>query len=468
MIYCTLTKNKISLDKYIYTIKNKIKLVLQDERYRRIIYTGSSSLFLRLATVLLSFISIPMTLKYLGDDRYGLWLSLSSVIALMAFADFGLGNSLLNSISKSKGRSDIAHAQKAVSSTFFILVTISFLLLILLNFTYQYINLDYLLNLKVDSVKSEAKSTFIVLALVILINMPLGIVQRIYEGYQEGFTYQIFLLFGTLIGFFCLIIFIKLKLGLPELVLSLSMGNVIASLIGAVHLFLWKRKELFPRFKYFESIEAKNMLKTGGIFVLLQLFSFLNLTSDNIIIAHSIGTSAIPHFEIVKKLFSVSMMLVFFISPLWPAFAEAMEKREFVWAQKTLNSMLKYCLILSAVATLPLLLFGKYFIKIWVGSTYTPSWFLLVGFYLFTIIANFGGIMASFFNSGTFLKKQLLLVSIATIATLICKVFFIKFLGIDWLIWANVICFSIFFIIPSLNLTKSFFKKALQVTDEID
>lgn len=447
---------------YTNTIRSKIKLVFQDERYRKIIYTGSSSLFLRLSTVLLSFISVPLTLKYLGDDRYGLWLSLSSILALMTFADFGLGNSLLNSISKSKGRSDIEEAKKAVSSTFFILLSISIFLLVLLFFTYQYLNLDYLLNLKVYSVRSEAKSTFAVLSLVILINMPLGIIQRIYEGYQEGFTYQIFLLIGTLIGFVCLIVFIKLKQGLPELVLSLSMGNVIASLIGAIHLFRWKRKELLPKLKYFELNEAKNMLKTGGIFVLLQLFSFLNLTSDNIIIAHSIGTSSIPHFEIVKKLFSVSMMLVFFISPLWPAFAEAMVKKEFDWAKKTLYSMLKYCLILSAVATLPLLIFGKFFIKLWVGTVYIPSWFLLLGFYFFTIIANFGGIMASFFNSGIFLKKQLLLVSIATISTLICKVVFINFLGIDWLIWANVICFSLFFILPSLNLTKKFFKNVLQ------
>jgi O-antigen/teichoic acid export membrane protein len=402
-----------------------------------------------------------MTLKYLGDDRYGLWLSLSSILALMAFADFGLGNSLLNSISRSKGRSDIEDAKKAVSSTFFVLLAISIFLLILLNFTHQYLNLDYLLNLQLNSVRSEAKDTFVVLAVIILVNMPLGIIQRIYEGYQEGFTYQIFLLFGTLIGFLCLIIFIKLKLGLPELVLSLSMGNVIASLIGAVHLFMWKRKELLPRLKYFELDEAKNMMKTGGIFVLLQLFSFLNLTSDNIIIAHSIGTSSIPHFEIVKKLFSVSMMLVFFISPLWPAFAEAMVKKEFDWAKKTLYSMLKYCLILTALATLPLLLFGKFFIELWVGSSYMPSWFLLFGFYFFTLIANFGGIMASFFNSGMFLKKQLILVSIATISTLICKVLFINFLGIDWLIWANVICFSLFFILPSLNLTKKFFEKVL-------
>lgn len=454
--------------KYVNRIKSKAQLIFDDVRYKKIIYTGSSSLFVRLATIVFSLISIPITLNYLGDARYGLWISLSSVIAIMGFADFGLGNSLLNSISKYKASSDIEGACKAVSSTFYVLFSISIFLLLILFFTYEKINLDILLNIKGDLIRSEAKSTFTVLVIVMLVGMPLGVVQRIYEGYQEGYSYQIFLLFGSIIGFCCLIIFIKLKLGLPELILSLTMGNFIASLIGVFHLFCFKRKELLPRLKYFELSEAKTMLSAGGIFVLLQLFSFLNLTSDYFIMAHTVGVSSIPRFEIVRKLFSVSMMLVFFISPLWPAFAEAIEKKDFIWARQTLKRVLKYSLVLSAVATFPMLVFGQYLVKVWVGAEYIPSMFLLLGFYLFTIIANFGGIMASFFNSGIFLKKQLLFVSIATISTLFCKVLFIRILGVDWLIWANVICFSITFIIPSLYLTQIFFNKVLDSMDLVD
>lgn len=446
-----------SLKNYLLKFKSILVAFLADERYRRILYTGSSSLFLRLVTIGISFITVPLTLTYLGNERYGLWMSLSSVLALMGFADFGLGNSLLNAISKSKGRSSIVEAQVAVSSTFFLLLVISLCFLVLLFFSYPFLDVSSLLKLTTPIAVDEANATFMVIFVAVLMNMPLGIIQRIYEGYQEGFTYQIFLLIGTIVGFLFLVFLIHQKAGLPLLVLSYSMGNVIASIIGAVHLFCFKRKTLVPKLRLFDFTVGKAAVRTGGIFLLLQAFSFLNLSSDNIIIAHTVGTSFIPDFEIPKKMFSISLMLVYFISPLWPAFAEAMEKKDFSWARKTLYNMLLYTFIIGAVATLPLLVFGKDLIILWVGSNYTPSYFLLTGFYLFTIVANFGGVMASFFNSGNFLKKQLLLVSVATFATVICKVVFIKYLGIEWLIWANVICFTIFFIVPSLKLTKRFF-----------
>ena len=445
------------MKKYYLRSKAILTSFLADERYKRILFTGSSSLILRFITIGISLITVPLTLKYLGDERYGLWMSLSSVLALMAFADFGLGNSLLNAISKANGRSNIKEAQVAVSSTFFLLLGISLSLLTILYFTYPHLNMGSILKLSTATAEREANMTFIVIFGAVLINMPLGIIQRIYEGYQEGFTYQLFLLIGTIAGFFLLVFFIHLKAGLPLLVLSYSMGNVIASILGAIHLFNYKRKALLPRLRWFDLKEGKLAIKTGGIFLLLQLFSFLNLSSDNIIIAHTVGTSSIPQFEIAKKLFSISLMLVYFIAPLWPAFTEAMEKKDFAWAQKTLFNMLKYTFLIGAVATLPLVLFGKYIITLWVGPDYIPSYFLLIGFYLFTIVANFGGVMASFFNSGAFLKKQLLLVSIATTTTVVCKILFIQYFGVDWLIWANVICFTTFFILPSLQLTRRFF-----------
>jgi O-antigen/teichoic acid export membrane protein len=43
-------------------------------------------------------ISVPLTLTYLGSERYGMWMAISSIVALLAFADFGLGNGLVNAI----------------------------------------------------------------------------------------------------------------------------------------------------------------------------------------------------------------------------------------------------------------------------------------------------------------------------------------------------------------------------------
>ena len=94
------------------------------ERYRRILLTGGSTLIAKIFIAAINLVTVPLTVNYLGAERYGLWMAISSVLALMSFADLGLGNGLLNAISRANGRNSAEEAQVAVSSTFFILMTI--------------------------------------------------------------------------------------------------------------------------------------------------------------------------------------------------------------------------------------------------------------------------------------------------------------------------------------------------------
>ena len=57
----------------------------------------------KISGLIASFVMIPILLKSLGVDQYGLWVTLSSVAAWLLFFDFGLGNSFKNTIAtKSK------------------------------------------------------------------------------------------------------------------------------------------------------------------------------------------------------------------------------------------------------------------------------------------------------------------------------------------------------------------------------
>src|ERR1700685_3295376 len=59
------------------------------DRYRRAFRTTIVSALSKIVTVLTSLISVPLTLHYLGVERYGLWMTISSLIACLSFADLG-------------------------------------------------------------------------------------------------------------------------------------------------------------------------------------------------------------------------------------------------------------------------------------------------------------------------------------------------------------------------------------------
>lgn len=97
-------------------------------RLRRIGLSISLSVLARGTGMLITIITVPLTLNYLGNQRFAVWTILSSIASLLAFADLGIGNSLINLIAKADADNDRATAQRYVSSSFF---TLSFLALLL-------------------------------------------------------------------------------------------------------------------------------------------------------------------------------------------------------------------------------------------------------------------------------------------------------------------------------------------------
>lgn len=428
------------------------------ERFRRIFITGGMAAVVKICSVSINLITVPLTVNYLGPERYGLWMTISSVLSLMSFADLGLGNGLLNAISKSNGRNSVQEAKYAVSSTFFILLCLSIFLLILFASVYPFIEWYSVFNVKSSLAIRESGPTIFVLVVMLLINMPLGVIQRIQEGYQEGYLYQSWLLLGTFVSFAMLILCVHFKCGLVWLVFSFSCGQLFSTVLNGIFVFSGPKRKLFPTFKFFDFKLGKSLIRSGFIFFLLGLFTLLGNTSDDIIIAHTIGTQFVAGYEIVKKVFLFSMLTQFIIQPLWPAFAEAIESGDIDWAQRTLKRSLVVCLLVSGFISLPLLLFGKQIIQFWVGDKYLPSWSLLLGFYCFVLIANYGGVMSTFLNSGVLLSKQLLIVGLSSISSLVLKVFLISKFDVSGVIWATVLSYTLFYLWPSYQMVTKYFK----------
>jgi O-antigen/teichoic acid export membrane protein len=435
---------------------------LSDERYRRIILTGASSVIVKIFTISINLITVPLTVNYLGAERYGLWMTISSILVFLNCADLGLGNGLINAIAKANGSNNIKDAQIAVSSTFFMLLWVSFFLFLCFIISYPFLSWHIIFNVKSPLAISESGPTMMVLIITFLINLPLGIIQKIQDGYQEGFRNQLWLIFGSCISIIGLLVAISFKAGLPLLVLALSGGQVIATIANGTKMFARERQNLLPKLKYFDFEVSKKLINTGLIFLILGLLTLVGASSDNIVIAHMLGASSVAEYEIVKKIFMTTMITQFVIQPLWPAFGEAMYSGDFVWIKKTLKKALLYSIGLGAIVSLPLLLFGKQIITIWVGEEFAPDWSLLLGFYLFVFLSNYGGVISTFLNSDELVAKQTIIVGFAATTSIVLKIYLSSVIGTDGVIWATIIAYSLFYILPTYRLAFNFIDKKIK------
>ena len=98
------------------------------ERYRRAGITASSSFITKALNVAISFLSVPLTVHYLGAERYGVWLTISSLLTWMSMTDFGLaGNALINVLAEASGKEDREGAQHYAASAFWALTGVGVL-----------------------------------------------------------------------------------------------------------------------------------------------------------------------------------------------------------------------------------------------------------------------------------------------------------------------------------------------------
>lgn len=423
-----------------------------DERHRRILLTSGSALAARVVSGIAALITVPLTVSYLGAERYGLWMTISSLIALLGFADFGMGNGLLTSISAAHGRGDRDASRRNVSSAFFMLTGVAGAIALAFTLCYPWLDWGRVFNVSFPEAKREAGPTAAVLAAFLCLNMPLGIVQRVQQGYQEGFASNLWGVAGNVLSLVWLLAAIALRAGLPWLVLAMSAGPLVSVLLNWLVFFGRSRRWLLPRYRFVDRRTAIELAGSGSLFFVLSVCALIASSSDNLVIAHVIGPSAVAKYAITQKVFVTLAFAQYFIAPLWPAFGEAIAKKDFAWAHRTLRRAIALSLWVGVLTAIPLLLFGRQMISWWVGPAMAPSIALLLGFSGWLLLAGYGGVMSTFLNSGTLLRKQVRFYVAAAATAVLLKIVLAYAWGIEGVIIGTVAGWTLVYVFPSARL----------------
>ena len=430
------------------------------ERYRKVILSAGSSVFNKVVTILTGLISVPLTVDYLGVERFGLWMIITSILALIAFADLGLGNGLVNAIAKSEGENNHHDSQEAISSTFFILLIMSIIMSSMFFIVYPYINWADIFNVKSQLAIEESAPTLAILMSSFFINLPINIVQKIQLGYQQAFINNLWLSLGAVLGLIGVLIAIYFKLGLPYLVGFMVLGPIISMILNGI--FLFKNiPDIFPKLKYFNITTSKKLLSIGIVFFFLQLFTVIGGSADNIIISQILGASSVATYAITKKMFLAIQVSQFIIAPLWPAFVESLAKKDYKWAKSTLIKILKISMLSGGIMALPLVFFGQSVVEVWVNKDVIPSISLLIGFFLFSIFQNYGGSMSVFLNNDNLIKQQLKFVGISAFASIVFQIIFCNIFGLEGIIYGVLLGYLLFYVVPAYKLAFDFLNQQL-------
>jgi len=257
------------------------------ERYRRVALSTVVSAGAKGVVVLTTLVSVPLTVGYLGPERYGLWMTISATIAMLGFGDLGIGLGLLNLVSEADGKDDRGAAARYVSSGFFMLLGVTVFFLAGFALVYPIVPWARFFNVVSELAARESGPAVAVFVVCFALNIPLWAVNRVHLGYQEGFVNSFWEIAGNVLGLMGILLAIYLRAGLPWLVLAMSGPPALASLANGAILFGVRRPWLLPRWRTGTREAALKIFRLGFLFFVLQLTGAIAYSSDDIIASHA-------------------------------------------------------------------------------------------------------------------------------------------------------------------------------------
>lgn len=428
------------------------------ERHRRILLSSVASFSAKIIAIAALLISTPLTLDYLGVERFGLWMTVSSLIVILGFADLGIGNGLLNVIAEANGRDDREMAKRAVTSGVALLAVIGLVLFLVFSIAYSFIDWGYIYNIAEQQTITEAGEATYILVACLAISLPLLAAQRVQMGYQEGFQANLWQMLGSIFMLVGVLTAVYLQAGLPWLVLAAAGGPAAAMGLNWVHQFCISRKWLLPRPDCFEWKMGRRIVSIGVLWTWFQLMAFVGTAADNLIISHFFGAGAVGSYAVMSKLLSGLLVAQMFSASLWPAFAEAFERGDMNWVRKTFRRTL---ILFSAIGVLSALVMGLgsfWIIRVWVGAEMEPTLFMALGFALWSFITNFYAAISALMANNRFLKQLIWLTSTGALSSLALKLVFAPSLGVTWVIWATVLGYGLV-CIPGILIARNAIKQ---------
>ena len=351
---------------------------------------------------------VPMTIHYVDEQTYGIWLTLSSIVSWLSFFDIGINNGLRNKLGESIANNDVERSGKLVSTTYVFLILIFIPLMLLLLVINGFIPWTSILKLDRSlALDNNINSVASIIIIYFCLRFVLSTINIILLADLKTALSSSITFFEQFLVLIILYLFTQFSHG-NLLILSLILCLAPLLVLIAFSFFLFRNKYhyLIPNIRHVDFSLGRNILSVGSKFFIIQIAGIVLFQSANFIIIRNFGAYDVTNYNIAYKYFSIPLMcMTIFVSPLWSTVTNAYANKDIDWIIRTVNKYLKVAAALSLIGVL-MLLCSSYIYIYWIGSNIEIPYSLSIALFIFNIVSVFGSIFCSVLNGLTRLKYQ--------------------------------------------------------------
>ena len=368
-------------------------------RWTQVYKSAGATVLGRAVSMLCTLAQVPIALHYLGKESFGLWITLTGVVAMLNFADLGIGLGMQNKISAAYGRDDMAQAREIFLTGFALLAAVA-LAVFGIGCSIGW-GLDWASFFKIEAVelRPHVRDGLLVVFAAFCLGIPLSAAQKLAVALQLGWLQALGGLVGSIISLILVACAALLKLTIVPFLAVAVLPPVL------VNLGLLQR--LFVRLNWRFAMEGRaarphvrEIFRAGTLFLIPQIASTMVVSAPAVILSSMLGAAAVVPFNLTQRLLGMICQLQgVFIGPLWPAYAEAQARGDHQWIRQAFRRSLFYSLFSAILPCLVFGFIGRPLILLWTQRPEAlPSPQLLWFLCLWSMVTAAGAPCAMFLN----------------------------------------------------------------------
>lgn len=409
----------------------------------------------------ITLFTLPVYIKFFKDDIVlGLWYTLLSLLNWILNFDLGIGNGLRNYLAITISKKNREKTKIYISSAYFSIGIIVGILCILFILMARFFDWNTILNISENCIsKSKLRITIVIVFLGVMAHFWLRLVNSILYALQKSSINNFLVLItNTIILLVTLILPSKSnEINIINMAILHAVAVAFPLLICSWVIFFKVLPYAKPTLKFIRKKEIKDVLSLGGSFFFIQIAYMLIMSSNEFLIAKILSAKYVVDYQIYYRIFSLgSTIFTLALTPLWSAITKAYSEKNYNWIKIIYHRFILLA-ILFCLGEFLIIPFFSIILKVWLGgeNNFKIQLVKCIAFSIFGSLMILNGVFSSIANGLGKLKVQSVSFTIGAIIKIPIAFLLIKICE-SWIgvIWANIICMSIYCIIQPIYLKK--------------
>jgi O-antigen/teichoic acid export membrane protein len=372
------------------------------------------------------FAIVPLTLHYLDKERYGIWLTMSTMVAFFSFFDVGIGNGLRNKLSEALAKGDNYLAKVYISTSYACVGVIFLSLMGLFWIVSPFFDWARILNTS-PAFSAELQRMILVVFSFFCLMFILNLIGNILFAHQEPALTNLINPLGNVLSLIVIyILTVTTRSSMFWAAFAFSASPVFVLLIFNGLFLGWKYRDIAPGFRYVQLRHSKDLFGLGVQFFIIQVAFFIMYYSANMVLTQLFGPAEVTVYNIAYKYFTIALMVNGIITATyWSAFTDAYVRQEWEWIRSTIRRMEKVTYFLMAMVVLSTFVASKV-IGLWLHNSVRVPLSMQIIMCIYTLISLIAAPQHIFLNGTGKVRLQLYtavytIIMTVPLALLFCK-----------------------------------------------